>query len=110
VPQKWRRLGHIQYAGLFGAFLGLGILTEIPSFGYVVVLCWSLASLSWHSIWPVAITFALARFMPVLGVALIEMRAPVVPFRSLQIASAAATILVTLETTLLMAFAVVFLI
>jgi hypothetical protein len=48
VPQTWSRCGELPFAGLFGAVLGLGFITEVNYVGYYVLLaiCFASGSLS----------------------------------------------------------------
>ena len=106
VPRRLRSLGHVPYAGIFGVVLGMGLFTEIPSFGYFVLPLWSMAPTTWNEVWPVAVAFGLARLVPILPIYAVEGRPGGGSFLSLRQADKA-SILGRLEITLMVALAVV---
>jgi hypothetical protein len=38
IPRSWARSGHVLYSGIFGALLGLQLITTIPSLGVFVLI------------------------------------------------------------------------
>lgn len=70
IPQSWARFGYVTYAALFGAILGVGVLTAVPSIGFYALLAWGLAATDWQAIVPAFAAFGMARVLPLLLAAL----------------------------------------
>jgi hypothetical protein len=49
VPRSWQALGSVPFAGLFGLLLGVGVVTRLPSLGFVALLAWLLTTPAWAS-------------------------------------------------------------
>jgi hypothetical protein len=69
VPRSWGALGHVAYSGVFGAALGTGLATALPSAGLYALVGWGLVAPAWTAVWPVFGAFALGRVLPVLLIA-----------------------------------------
>jgi hypothetical protein len=78
VPRSWAGLGPTVFAGLFGASLGLGFATALPSLGFLAVAFASLTVGSWATVAAVFVAFGVARAAPlvVVYVAAAEKRPP----------------------------------
>jgi hypothetical protein len=79
VPRRWGQFGHVPYAAVFGFSLGTGILTALPSAGYYSVLAWGVTAQAWERIWPVFLSFALARAVPMIVSSIESRRGGVYP-------------------------------
>lgn len=69
VPDSWARFGQTAFSGLFGAALGLHVLTSISSNGSYFLLAWATTAAPWSSVWPVFFTFGVARSLPLVLIA-----------------------------------------
>jgi hypothetical protein len=47
VPGRWARYGHVCYSAAFGAALGPGVVTRLPSPSLLLLLAWSSMAPSW---------------------------------------------------------------
>jgi len=80
VPRGWARCGHVCYSAAFGAALGPGVVTRLPSPALLLVLAWPAAAASWPQAVAPAAAFALARAattIVVVGTSTIRRRHPV---------------------------------
>jgi hypothetical protein len=61
VPADWAKFGHVRYLFAFGALLGPGFITRLPSPTLWLLLVWSVAATDWVSaVVPMAV-FGVAR-------------------------------------------------
>jgi len=64
VPRSWTGTGPTAFAGLFGAALGLGFATALPSLGFLALAFASLTVGSWGAVCAAFVAFGLARALP----------------------------------------------
>lgn len=74
VPQTWGRLGAKVYAAAFGAILGLGVLTRIPSLGFYTLLAWAATAAAWSDAALVMGAFGASRSVPTIAAAVVAER------------------------------------
>jgi hypothetical protein len=79
VPREWGARGRVPFAAIFGSILGVGILTALPSPGFLALLVWALAASSWSSVWPVFLAYGAGRAVPLLVLAVWARRRQVFP-------------------------------
>jgi hypothetical protein len=106
VPRSWGVLGHVAYSAVFGAALGTGLATALPSAGLFAMIGWSLTTPGWAMVWPVFLAFGLARALPTLLIAARAARRGIDPETALDQAMTATTFLRPAECLLLAALAV----
>jgi hypothetical protein len=68
VPASWQRLGHVQFAALFGFSLGLGVATSLSSVGFVVLVLLAATSSDLGHAAIIGVGFAIGRLAPFLWV------------------------------------------
>jgi len=96
VPRSWAGLGPTVFAGLFGASLGLGFATALPSLGFLALAFASLAVGSWGAVGAAFVAFGLARAVPLVVVYGSGRR------QAMEIVGSVASSLVPVEVLLLM--------
>ncbi|MGH2442583.1 MAG: hypothetical protein ACRDFX_05415 [Chloroflexota bacterium] len=109
LPQRWAGLGHSVYAALFGGFLGLGVVTIVPSEGIYTLLAYGLAAPRLLAGCAVFFAFGAARTLPLLLLAGVPRLRKDPLHESLERVSTAAKLLLPAETVLLAAAGILFL-
>jgi hypothetical protein len=106
VPRSWGALGHLAYSAVFGAALGTGLVTALPSPGLYALVGWGLGAPAWGTVWPVFLAFGLGRALPVLLLAVQAARQGTYPDAALDRATTMTAFLRPAECLLLAALAV----
>ena len=109
IPRTWAKLGHTVYAALFGAILGLGFLTAIPSAAYYALVTWALAADSLNRVWPVFGAFGFGRVIVFSFLSLRSALSRVEPVESLDRLRPSLGLLALVEAAILAAITVTFL-
>lgn len=110
VPREWLRFGWVAFTALFGFMLGTGVMTAIASPGFYVLLAWGLAVSHWDSLWPVFMSFGVARALPLLIVALGVVNVENRPHRMFEWSNEMAKAAFSIQLALLAALTVMFLV
>ena len=69
IPQSWARFGSGPYAGMFGAVLGVALLTAVPTCFYAL-LAWSASDGDFTNVMSAFLGFGVARSAPVMFAAM----------------------------------------
>lgn len=70
VPRSWHQLGSSAFSSVFGAILGFGLLTSLPSSGFYMIVGWGLSASALGAALVVFFTYAVGRLLPLLVVAM----------------------------------------
>jgi hypothetical protein len=109
VPQGWARVGHVKYAAVFGAAVGIGFATALPSFGVLAVLAWGASAPGVLPLIFAFTAFGIGRAAPVVLAALRSQVHGGPAFSVATVGTARSNVLVGVEAALLGGLAVLLL-